>query len=295
MQLSVALYNLAMQLSKADDHAAAVPLLEQVVALDERTGHPDLESDRAALEAMRRRAAGQSEPGLRDRSATGATASATENQFAALLNAICAMFIDVMRDGSAEQRNELAEDLAQLRAARPLPIAGANDFLHLLQLRLRDQPGMQERAEQIAAALPAPLREALDTMERMIRGETEEADEERATADDAHMAAMLDAMPPEQRARLAVLSQVAPILQQGVDVLRHPQATAAERARHAERLESAAAQVDDIAAKQPEVPWMDAAAALRTVAAWLRDAPVDLSALPAPYDQLVGGMLESDE
>ena len=91
----------------------------------------------------------------------------------------------------------------------------------------------------------------------MICVETEEEDEERETADDAQLAAMLHAMPHEQRARLAVLSQVAPILQQAVDVLRHPQATAAERARHAGRSESAAGQVDEIAAKQPEVPWTE--------------------------------------
>jgi tetratricopeptide (TPR) repeat protein len=54
--LSVLLYNLAGYYSQADRHEEAVQALEEVVALDEQTGHPDLESDRQALEAARRMA-----------------------------------------------------------------------------------------------------------------------------------------------------------------------------------------------------------------------------------------------
>jgi tetratricopeptide (TPR) repeat protein len=63
VSLSVLLYNLAGYYGQAARHADAVRALEEVVALDERTGHPDLESDRQALEAARRRAAGEVEPG----------------------------------------------------------------------------------------------------------------------------------------------------------------------------------------------------------------------------------------
>jgi tetratricopeptide (TPR) repeat protein len=55
--LSVLLFNLAGYYAQVDRHADAVRALEEVVALDERTGHPDLESDRQALEGARRVAA----------------------------------------------------------------------------------------------------------------------------------------------------------------------------------------------------------------------------------------------
>jgi tetratricopeptide (TPR) repeat protein len=55
--LSVLLYNLAGYYSRLGRHAEAVTCLEEVVALDERTGHPDLESDRQALAEARLMAA----------------------------------------------------------------------------------------------------------------------------------------------------------------------------------------------------------------------------------------------
>ena len=57
VKLSVKLYNLAGYYSGADRHDDAVKTLEEVVALDEKTGHSDLESDRQALEAARKNAA----------------------------------------------------------------------------------------------------------------------------------------------------------------------------------------------------------------------------------------------
>ncbi|MDY7077505.1 MAG: tetratricopeptide repeat protein, partial [Chloroflexota bacterium] len=51
--LSVLLYNLSGYYQQADRHDDAVTALEEVVALDERTHHPDLESDRQALEQAR--------------------------------------------------------------------------------------------------------------------------------------------------------------------------------------------------------------------------------------------------
>ncbi len=51
--LSVLLYNLAGCYQKAGRYDDAVTALEEVVALDERTGHPDLGSDREALEQAR--------------------------------------------------------------------------------------------------------------------------------------------------------------------------------------------------------------------------------------------------
>src|SRR5512138_3404861 len=55
--LSVLLYNLTTYYAHAGRHHEAVRTLEEVVALDERTGHPDLESDRQTLERARMAAA----------------------------------------------------------------------------------------------------------------------------------------------------------------------------------------------------------------------------------------------
>ncbi len=54
--LSVLLYNLAGYYTNVGRHDDAVRALEEVVALDERTEHPDSESDRQALESARRMA-----------------------------------------------------------------------------------------------------------------------------------------------------------------------------------------------------------------------------------------------
>jgi len=51
--LSVLLYNLASYYRDAGRYDDAVTALEEVVALDERTGHPDLASDRETLERAR--------------------------------------------------------------------------------------------------------------------------------------------------------------------------------------------------------------------------------------------------
>ncbi len=56
--LSVALFNLAGFYARAGRMEEAVQAMEEVVALDERTDHPDLESDREVLERYRQRAAG---------------------------------------------------------------------------------------------------------------------------------------------------------------------------------------------------------------------------------------------
>jgi tetratricopeptide (TPR) repeat protein len=55
--LSVELFNLAGYYGQARRHEDAVRALEEVVALDERTGHPDLGSDRQALDRARQMAA----------------------------------------------------------------------------------------------------------------------------------------------------------------------------------------------------------------------------------------------
>ncbi|NCC35702.1 MAG: tetratricopeptide repeat protein, partial [Chloroflexia bacterium] len=176
VSLSIALYNLAIFHAGQAHYAAAIPLLEEVVALDERTGHPDLASDRAKLEEMRQRAGGAS-------------------------------------------------------------------------------PAM--------------------------------VDEQEATAD---MAAMLSQLSPAQQAEFRVLTQVVPLLQQGIALLRQPGITAAERGRLAAGLEQAAQQAE--AGEVAGSPWLAAAAALRTLVGWLHGTPPHLEALEEPYRSLVAQMVE---
>ena len=296
MNLSIALYNLAIFHAGQENYAAAVPLLEEVVALDERTGHPDLVSDRAKLDEMRRRAGGMPEVSLVDVIAQWRDGGRDDEQLVALLNLVCNLYVQTMRDGTRDRRYQLAADLAYLRAIRTLPIAGVNDFLGVLQLRLRDEPGMAERATQLQAALPAPLAQVLSAMEQQIRGEAvvppADADEQAAAAD---LAAMLSRLPSEQQAELLVLAQVAPLLQQGVRLLRQPGITAAERGRLAGDLEHAATQAE--AGETTGSPWLVAAAALRHLAAWLKGAPAEPDLLDEPYRSLVARMLKdmSDE
>jgi len=73
--LSVLLYNLAGYYQQAGRYDDAVAALEEVVALDGRTGHPDLESDRQALEQARHLA--RLSPEERARLEAGAQAAAT--------------------------------------------------------------------------------------------------------------------------------------------------------------------------------------------------------------------------
>ena len=291
VNLSIALYNLAMLYARQGNHAAAVPLLEEVVALDERTGHPDLASDRAKLEEMRRRAAGLPEVSLVDVIAAWRDGDRDHEQFATLLNLVCNLYVQTMRAGSSDQRERLAEDLAHLRAIRPLPVAGTNDFLAVLQLRLRDEPGMTERAARIAATLPAQLAQALAMMDQAISGEPvalpADSDEQEAAA---AMATMLSSLPPEQRAELQALAQVAPLVLHGIGLLRQPDLTAAERGRFAEVLEQAADQAES--GEADGSPWLAAAGVLRQIAGWLKGAPVAPDTLPEPYRSLVMRMLE---
>jgi len=291
VNLSIALYNLAIFHAGQENYAAAVPLLEEVVALDERTGHPDLASDRAKLEEMRRRAAGLPEVSLVDVIAAWRDGDRDDEQFATLLNLVCNLYVQTMSDGSSDQRERLAEDLAHLRAIRPLPVAGANDFLAVLQLRLRDEPGMTERAARIAATLPAQLAQALAMMDQAISGEPvalpADSDEQETAA---AMAAMLSSLPPEQRAELQILAQVAPLVLHGIGLLRQPDLTAAERGRFAEVLEQAADQAES--GEADGSPWLAAAGVLRQVAGWLKGAPVAPDTLPEPYRSLVMRMLE---
>ncbi|GIV93361.1 MAG: hypothetical protein KatS3mg056_2070 [Chloroflexus sp.] len=292
ISLSIALYNLAMCYVNQGEVAAAIPLLEEVVALDERTGHPDLAQDRATLEALRRHLAGLPEPTLVEAIMAWRNGNGDEAQFVALINRICNLYVRTMREGSPAQREELANDLAELRAAPALPIPGARDFLGVLQLRLRDEPGMAERAAQIRATLPAQWVDVLERMERDVAGEPVDTSaspmaDNQMMAAAATLAAQLEQLPPAQRAEVQVLLQVTPLLIGAMALLNQDHADE-QRTAFVQVLEQAA---DQAAAGEAEgSPWLKAAAVLRTLAGWLTGKPVNVDELAEPYRSVVQQM-----
>jgi len=74
--LSVLLYNLAGYYQKAERHEDALKAMQEVVALDEQTGHEDLQSDRETLEDFRRIAAMSPEERTRLQNAQAGSAPA---------------------------------------------------------------------------------------------------------------------------------------------------------------------------------------------------------------------------
>jgi tetratricopeptide (TPR) repeat protein len=290
--LSIALHNLAIAYINQDDPVVAIPLLEEVVLmLDGQNAHPDLEQDRSLLEALRRRAAGEAEPGLREAVAAWVEAGRDEEQFAGLLNAICNLYVTAVREGDPARRTALADALEHVCAVRPLPIPGAHDFLQLLQLLLHADPTTTDEADRLRAALPTALAQALATMEGLISGEADTASPEAAEPEAmeeelaAAAQAMLGQLSPEQQAELAVVSQVWALLEQVFPLLRDPDVTVTERARHAEGLERAADQF--AAGADAGSPRLVAAETLQRVAGWLRGTPPDPDALPQPYRNLI--------
>jgi tetratricopeptide (TPR) repeat protein len=284
VQLSVMLYNLAMDHQKRRDFGAAVSLLEEVVALDQRTGHPDLESDRAALEAARRRAAGIPEPTLRDAISAWRAGNPDQESLAELLNLIFTVVVATMQNGDAATRDTLAQELAHLRAARPLPIAGTNDLLHVLQLWLRDEPGMAEQAARIRTTLPSSLADVLQAMEYDIAGlpADDPAPSQAAPEPAAALAATLLAdLPPLPSVEQPVLQQVLPVFLAAAQALHDPRATTADQARLAPAIMEMADQA--AAGESAGSPWLDAAAALRALAQLLRGLDPDLTPVTPLY------------
>ncbi|NJP07897.1 MAG: tetratricopeptide repeat protein [Chloroflexaceae bacterium] len=140
MQLSSMLHNLATLYQHLEQYDAALPLLQEVVAIDEQIGHPELPADRAALEALQLQVTGP-----RAAIERWLQSYRDEDGLQALLNLVEHLAIGAMREDNRAQREALAEHLARLRAIRDLPIEGAYDFLHVLQLWLRNEPGMAQK------------------------------------------------------------------------------------------------------------------------------------------------------
>lgn len=128
-RLSVLLYNLADYYQQAGRHDDAVAALEEVVILDERTGHPDLEHDQLALEQARQLAA-----------------MTPEEQ--AEVDRLQAQLWSQLENLSAEERAEVEAAVEELMPAYNQPGEAEEAALY--------EPSLQEsmvlQAQQVAAA-----------------------------------------------------------------------------------------------------------------------------------------------
>ncbi len=225
--LSVLLFNLAGFYRRTGQHAQAVRALEEVVALDERTGHPDLESDRQALAEARR--AAQSPPAEGEPGIEAQLAALPPEQRAQAEAAVRAFQnMSPEEQATAMRRASLAQAVAQARAADArgdLPAAiqaqeqavalarqggQGRDELVTLSVLLFNLAGLYTRAGQHAQAVQA-LEEvvALDERtghpdlesDRQALAEARRAAQSPPAEEEPDIEAQLAALPPEQRAQ----------------------------------------------------------------------------------------------
>lgn len=160
--LSDMLYKQAILYAELGDHPAAKQLLEEVLVLDDDLNHPEKEQHRNAFTAMQQHL--HKEPlssKLHEEIFAWKDSSREPKALALLLNSIISVASDTLEGGSEEDRDALAQDLALLRAAGPLPIIGMERFLHILQLWLRNEPGMAKTAEELRKKLPKEFEQKL--------------------------------------------------------------------------------------------------------------------------------------
>jgi tetratricopeptide (TPR) repeat protein len=275
--LSVLLFNLAGYYRNAGRYDDAVLALEEVVALDEQTGHEDLESDRAALEQARQLAALSPEE----------RASLSQQQGAQTT------FAGLLQDArhAAERGDLAAAVIAQEEAVRLLRTNGNDpDVLLTLSIQLYNLAGFYSNAERYEAAV-----QALEEVERLNEqtGHPELGQlAPRALAEARQMAAL---SPAEREHLLAQARQAAEALAQMSEEERAGLMAAAQRAP----IETLASQTRDVAiaalrgeadalelaAQMEEVanraaageeagsPWLEVAAFARAAAAVLRGEP----------------------
>jgi tetratricopeptide (TPR) repeat protein len=115
VQLSVLLYNLATYYQQAGRHAEAVAALEEVVALDEQTGHADLEDDRRALAQARQLA----EQAVGQPASPAQTNTELDGLLSQLPPHIGQMFAQQWQQSTPEDREKLRHWLAQTVALPP--------------------------------------------------------------------------------------------------------------------------------------------------------------------------------
>ena len=117
--LSVLLYSLAGYYQAAGRHDDAVAALEEVVALDERTGHPDLESDRETLEQARRLARLSPEERARLEAAAQDVSAHPDDPLQAIVAALNAQLAQAPPEERAQLEPRFRQFIQQLEQMSP--------------------------------------------------------------------------------------------------------------------------------------------------------------------------------
>ncbi len=307
-----------------NDYAAAEPLQAEVVALDEQIELPALKVDRDQLEKIRHLAWGNASTGMRELVQEWEQQGCDTAQFDELFHQVCKRYVHAMNSNNLDQRAILAHELTYLRSLQPLPMEGANEFLYLLQMKLRNERNLAQRSRQLRTSLPPTLLQTLRRMEKWIPNrrthpspqsvsdtryppdlqptqptnssalpsislprlsEEQTSGSPQATMSNEAVAAIMDALPAETRARLEAVRYVLPYLGHTLDLLRNPDTTAEDCARYALEVDQAVEYATHQAAttRQVDSPWPHAIEALQIVAGWLRGAPVNIQDMPPMY------------
>lgn len=266
--LYTALYNLGVLLFQRNDYAAAVPIIEEAL---EMAPAADVERLQAALTVAHDRA-GETPITLGEAIAHWRAGAHDERGLAVLLTLVANLTIATLQADDQTARMALATEVTALRSAAPHPIAGAEPFLALLQMRLRGEAIPAE----LRATLPANLQATLSELERTLAGEDIPVPPPPSAP---------NITPAESR----ILDQVMPAVQAAIQTLSNPQALPGDRFHLAVNLERMATQAAE--GEQPGSPWLDAALGLRALAAIARRQTPTLEALTPLYRSLVAEVL----
>ena len=259
---SATLHQMANVLVTRGDLDGALALYQQSLALDESLG--DVQGKSATLHTM-------------------ANVLVTRGDLDGALALYQQSLAIKERLGDVQGKSATLVMMAQvqfMRGEHDQALCNARESLRLLQAM-----GAQPDAAKVAEII-----QRMEAIRRQAAAPTQGVEgsaqiEEATTA----LAALLEQLPPTQRAEAQVLLQVAPLLIGAAALLGRADADA-ERKALAVVLEQAA----DLAAAGEAAgsPWLAAAATLRTLAGWLAGAPVDLDALAEPYRGLMRQVME---
>lgn len=161
-----ALKNLGLLLYKHEQYAEAIAPLDEAMAM-----YPPGQRDaqlRWVLENAREKAGQSRAPSLRAMIAAWAAGARDIQSLLTLLNTVANVVLPALELSAPPEREAVAAAIASLRALKPLPINGADDFLHVLQLKLRDEPDTAEELARVRAGLPPNFQEAIAALERML-------------------------------------------------------------------------------------------------------------------------------
>jgi tetratricopeptide (TPR) repeat protein len=168
ISLSTMLSKQATLYSELGDHPAAVSLLEEVVELDEQLGNPGLASHRAALKIAQQRARKAPESEMHQPIVAWCEGPRDAQSLKNLLDQAGSVAMHALSTREKADREAIAEDLGLLRAAHPLPVEGADTFLRLLQLRLRNEPGREDHVNKLRASLTKEFAQKLMRFENAV-------------------------------------------------------------------------------------------------------------------------------